>query len=287
MLPWLGVPVSLAVFATSALADSVVTKNGERLEGKILAETALGVTIVDPAGLPHTFFHDELKAIHIDDASDEDVATGAVRSQAKQASEQEDADASAEAAREVALEHAHPFLNHEVTASVWGTSLGTFVPALFGTYRLLIGKYAAAYVGAGGGMSIVPHKNVLQFDTDGTPLLDASGNQASKSISTSFVDVPVGLELRYKGAFVGGGISYLLPQGVTSTGVKLTGGVMPEVELGYEYQLPSVTGYTYPTPGKNGHFSRLPHNLGFGFSTRYAVGPTPLYGGSLSAGWSF
>lgn len=286
MLPWLGVPVSLAVFATSALADSVVTKRGDVVEGTILSESQLGVTIVDAAGLPHTFFHDELASIHVDGASDPNVATGAVRSLAERAARDQDADISAEAARELSERQHRPFFGHEVTGSLWGTSLGIFVPAAYANYRLLIGDYLAAYVGAGGGMALSPHK-VPVLQDDGTQASDANGNPLTKNVTTSFLDLPFGLQLRLGGAYLGGGASYLMPKGVGDLGAALKSQVIPNVVAGYEYQFPDVFGYTYRRPATPGHFSAAPHGLSLGMGVRYGLGATSFYGGTLYAGWSF
>jgi hypothetical protein len=48
---------------SGAIADTVVTRDGQRFEGTIVSQTSWGITLVDASGSAHPFFLDEVQRL--------------------------------------------------------------------------------------------------------------------------------------------------------------------------------------------------------------------------------
>lgn len=264
---WLLVPGMLLAFAPGALADVVKTKSGERVFGTILTETPVGVSILEPSGLTRGFYVDEVAEVRRDPATRTAAGIQEMQERERQAAE-------AEWARLKKLQDKReaPFhLGHQLTLGVSGESANGFLPAGGAKYRVLVGKYLAAYVGAGYGMGLGRLRKST-FDDEGTEV-------ASTSVSVSAVEVPFGVELRYQGLYVGGGAAYLMANNVPTkeAGVLVNvTTVVPQVVLGYGYQFKQGPLEVGPVVGVDLKYTPASKNL-----------PTGFYGGGFYWGWTF
>lgn len=280
---WLLVPVMLLSLAPAASADVVITKSGERVYGTILTETPVGVSILEPNGLMRGFHVDEVGVVRRDPATRTAAGVAIIKEQERQAAEAEWKRLEAEQAK-----REEPFhLGHQITGLIGGESASTFLLPVGAKYRLLVGKYLAAYVGGNYGMGL-GRLTQATFDEDGTIT-------ATKSVSASAIDVPFGVEFRYQGLYVGGGATYLMASNVPVLVPKATGDapVAPQaggygiIKDSVQAILPQfVVGYAY-------QFKQGPLEVGpvVGVELRYALPnkdlPTGFYGGGIVGGWTF
>lgn len=264
---WLLVPGMLLALAPAALADVVYTKGGERVFGTILTETPVGVSILEPNGLMRGFHVDEVAEVRRDPATRTAAGVAALLERERKTAEAEWRGLEAQQAKREGLFH----LGHQLTAGVYGMSVGTLVPGVGAKYRLLVGKHLAAYVGAGYGMGL----GRLTKST-----FDADGLEVSKvSVSASVIDVPFGAELRWGGLYVGGGAAYLMANNVPTTTygvVQNVASVVPQVVLGYGHQFSRGPLAVGPVVGIDLRYTPPSKNLGAGY-----------YGGGLFGGVTF
>lgn len=102
--------------------------------------------------------------------------------------------------------------------------------------------------------------------------LNEKGEEVEAKRSLSIIAIPVGVKLRLAGAYLGGGASVIIPlKGYTPTGSLLKQQVQPEVTAGYSY--------------------RFPFGLGIGLDLRYgfplSATQPQFYGGGLAVGYEF
>lgn len=265
---WLMVPVMLLSLAPSAWADVVITKSGERVYGTVLTETPVGVSILEPNGLTRGFYADEVQEVRRDPATRTPEGIAAEQERDRVRAEAEWHRMEAEQARRDSFFH----LGHQLTVGPIGESANTLLVGGELKYRLLIGKYLAAYVGGGYGTSLARIKQST-FDDAGTEV-------ASKSVTPSAVAVPFGVELRVAGLYVGGGATYLMGQNLPTPkeeGVTQSpSSVVPTVVFGYQYQFQQGPIHVGPVLG-----------LDFRYGLPSKALPTGFYGGGIVGGWTF
>lgn len=264
---WLVAPVMLLAFAPGALADVVITKSGERVYGTVLTETPVGISILEPNGLTRGFYVDEVAEVRRDPATRTAAGIQEVKERERQAAQAEwDRLQVLQTKREAPLH-----LGHQVTGAVSGESANGFLLGVGAKYRLLVGKYLAAYVGADYAMGLGQLKKVT---------FDDEGNEASSvKVTETALSVPFGVELRYGGMFLGGGAAYLMASNVPSKdyGVVVNiNSVVPQVVLGYGYQFKQGPLEVGPVVGIDLKYTPASKNL-----------PTGYYGGGFFGGWTF